>query len=67
MILKKKIFLKSTILKRICTQKITFCFNLPRKMRKFCVLRASLRRMILMKNFFLKHDFEEKKFFKARF
>ena len=37
------------ILKKICTQKITFCFNLPRKMCKFCVLRAYLKSMILKK------------------
>ena len=59
MILKKKLFLKSTILKKICTQKITFCLILPRKMRKFCVLRAFSKSMILKKeNFFKKHDFE---------
>ena len=58
MILKKKLFLKSTILKKNCTQKITFCLILHRKMRKFCVLRALLK----------KHDLEEKIFLKkARF
>ena len=75
MILKKKIFLRSTILKKICTQKITFCLILHRKMSKFCVLRAFLKGTILKKIFFLKstilrkkffkkHDFEEKSFFK---
>ena len=63
MILKKNNFLKSMILQKVCTQKITFCFNLPRKMRKFCVLRAYLRSLILKKTFFLKkHDFEEENF-----
>ena len=65
MILKKNIFLKRTILKKLCTQKITFGLNLPRKMLRFCVLRAYLKSMILKKKcFFKKHDFEEKNIFK---
>ena len=65
MILKKNIFLKSTIFKKLCTQKITFCLISPRKMRRFCVLRAYLKSMILKKKvFFKKHDFEEKNIFK---
>ena len=64
-ILKKKLFLKSTILIKICTQKITFWFNLPRKMRKFCILRTFLKSMILMKKIVSKeHAFEEKTFSK---
>ena len=47
MISKKNKFLKSMILKKICRQKITFRCNLARKMRKFCVLRAYLKSMIL--------------------
>ena len=63
MILKKKLFLKSTILKKICTQKITFCLILPREMRKFCVLRAFLKSMILKKKSFLKSTILKKKIF----
>ena len=62
MALKKNIFLKSTILKNLCTQKITFGFNLPRKMRK---LRAYLKSMILRKKVFLKNTIlREKNFYK---
>ena len=39
------------IVKKFCTQKITFLFNLPRKMRKSCVLRAILK-VTILKNFF---------------
>ena len=63
MILKKKLFLKSPILKKICTQKITFCLILPRKMRKFCVLRAFLESMILKKKILLKSTILMKKIF----
>ena len=48
-ILKEKLFLKSTNLKKILHTKTTFRFNLPRKMRKFCVLRAYLKGTILNK------------------
>ena len=54
---------KSTILKKICSQKITFCFNLPRKMRKFYVLRAYLDSTILKKKEFLKSMILKKNFF----
>ena len=89
MILKKKIFLKSTTLKKklilksrvskkFCTQKITFWFNLPRKMSKFCVLRAilkitnlkketSLESMILNIKLFALSDFELKFSQRVRF
>ena len=76
--MKKKLFSKSTILKKNCTKKITFCLILPRKMRKFCFLRAyskstilkkklNLKSTISKKNFFSKkHDFERKSFCKKR-
>ena len=63
MILNKKILLKSTILENLFLKrrfkknlhtKISFWFNLPRKIRKFCVLRAILKSTILKKNFFLR-------------
>ena len=63
-ILKKNKFSKSTILKKNCTQKITFCLILPRKMRRFCVLRALLKSTILKKTFFLKSTVLKKKFSK---
>ena len=63
MILKKKLFLKSTILKNICTQKITFWLILPRKISKFCVFRALLKSMILKKKTFLKSTILKKKIF----
>ncbi len=63
MILKKNIFLKSTILKNIFTQKITLCLLLPRNLRKFCVLRAFLKSTILKKKFFLKSTILKKNFF----
>ena len=53
------------ILKKICTQKITFCLILPRKKRKFCVSRAYLKSTILKKNNFKKQDFKEKIFLKS--
>ena len=52
--MKKKLFLKSRFWKKFCTEKITFWFNLPRKIRKLCVLRAFLKSTILKKKFFLK-------------
>ena len=64
MILQKSIFLKSTILKIFCTQKITFWLILPRKTGKFRVLRALLKSTILKKNIFLKSTILKKKFFK---
>ena len=39
------------------TWKLTFWFNFPLKMRKVCVLRASLKSTILKKKFFLKSKF----------
>ena len=62
-ILKKKLILKRTILKKNCTQKITLCLILPRKMRKFCVLRAYIKSTILKKKLILESTFSKKKFF----
>ena len=56
-------FLKSTILKKICTQKFTFCLILPRKMRNFCVLGTYLKSTILKKKLFLKSTIFKKKTF----
>ena len=75
MIFRKKNFLKSTILKNNCTKKIKFWFNLPRKMRKLCVLRAiskstilkkKLESMILKKKYFLESTILKKKVFVKR-
>ena len=63
LILKKKLFLKSTILKKTCIQKIKFWFSLPRKMRKFCVLRALLKCTILKKTKILQNTISKKKSF----
>ena len=66
MIPKKKYIFKKHDFEGVCTQKITFWFNLPRKMRQFCVLRAPLKSTILKKKLFLKkHGFEEKKISKS--
>ena len=62
-ILKKNLFLNSTILKKICTQKSTFWLNLPRKIRKLCVLREVLKSTISMKKKFLKSMILKKKHF----
>ena len=62
-ILKKKIFLQSRYWKVYCTQKITFWFILPRKMRKFCVFRAILKNTILKKKNILKSMILNKKLF----
>ena len=42
-----------------------FRLTLPRKMRKFCVLRAYSKSRILKKKKFKTHDFEEKIFLKG--
>ena len=49
-----KNFLKKKILKKNCTQKITFWFNLPHKMPKCCVLRAFSKSTILNNELFPK-------------
>ena len=67
MILNKKVFVKSMISKKIAHKKIAFCLILPRKMRKFCVLRVLSKSTILKKkNNFKKHDFKEKNFCKKQ-
>ena len=48
----KNILEKQILKKKIYTQKIAFWFFLPRKMRKFCVLRAILKSTILNKKIF---------------
>ena len=48
---KNNYFVKSWFSKIFCTQKNHVWFNLPRKMRKFCVLLVILKSTIL-KNFF---------------
>ena len=53
------------ILKKICTQKITFWFSLPCKTLNFCVLGALLKSTILRKKNLKKHDFEEFFFLKS--
>ena len=54
MTLKKKLFFENRFWKQFCTQKITFWFNLPRKMCKFCQLRAILKNTSMQKIFSLK-------------
>ena len=56
-------FLKSTILKKICPKKIRFRLNVPREMRKFCVLSAYLKSTILKKKDFLQSMILKKIFF----
>ena len=54
------------ILKKLCTQKVTFSFNSPRNMHKCCVVCATSKSTILMKNFFLKSTIsKEEKFLKS--
>ena len=54
---------KKQILKKFCTQKITFWLNLPRKKRNFCILRAIFKKHDSEeKQIFKKHDFEGKNF-----
>ena len=72
----KIVFKKQILKKKLCTQKITLWFNLPRKMRKRYVLRGLLKSTILKKKFSLKstilnikfsskkHNFEWKSFCK---
>ena len=59
-------------MRNTCTKKITFWFNLPRKMRKLCVLRAiskstilktKLESMILKKKVFVKRMISNEKIF----
>ena len=56
-ILRKKLFLRNRFWKKFCTKKITFWFNWPRKMRKFCILSAILEITIFKKNCFQKARF----------
>ena len=72
----EKFIYKNQILKKICTQNITFSFNLQRNIRLFCVLRTILKSTVLKKKlspkcmilteiFFSKRDnFEWKSFCK---
>ena len=50
----EKYTFKKQILKKFCTQNVTFWFKSPRKMYKFCVLCATSKSTIFMKFFFLK-------------
>ena len=50
----EKIFFKKQLLEKVSHTKISGRFNLPRKLRKFCVLRTFLKSTILKKIFFLK-------------
>ena len=58
-----KIFFSKAGFEKFAHKKITFWFNLPRKMCKFWRLRAILQRMILEKNVFLKGMILNVKFF----
>ena len=61
----EEIFFKSRFLKKFCIQKITFWFILPRKMRKFWVLRAYLQSTILKKVFLNSMILKKKVFLKS--
>ena len=63
-VLRKNYFWKADFQKKRCTQIMTFWFNLPLKMRNFCVLRAILKSTILRKKISEKHNFECKVFSK---
>ena len=58
----KKTFLKSRFWKFFCTHKVMFWFILPRKMRKFYVLRAYLKSTILNEKLLLKSMILKKKY-----
>ena len=60
MILNKNKILKSTILKRTCTQETTFWFNLPRKIAQFLRFTSTYKKQDFEKKInFKKHDFEK--------
>ena len=63
MILKKKIFLKSTMLKFFFAHKKSRFDFFPRKTPKFYVLRAYLKSLILNEKLFLKSKILKEKVF----
>ena len=59
----EKLIFKKQFLKKICTQKITFIFNLPRNIRLFCVLRTIFKSTVLKEIFSLKGKILDEKVF----